>query len=82
MLTFTRGTEVEALSKRVVAEGEWVSAEVLETTAYTCTVKYGGGDEIVEETVPRMAVRPLPPPLEREFVSNHPSAFFIVLFLF
>jgi hypothetical protein len=64
MLTFTRGTEVEVLSKRVVEEGAWVSAEVLKTTAYTCTVKYGGGDEIVEETVPRMAVRPLPPPLE------------------
>ncbi|KAE8055136.1 hypothetical protein FH972_011997 [Carpinus fangiana] len=67
MLKLTRGTEVEMLSKKVAdAFGAWVCAEVITSTAYTCTVKYVGGcgDGIVEEIVPRGAIRPLPPPLE------------------
>jgi hypothetical protein len=66
MLRLTRGSEVEVLSKKVVdVFGAWVCAEVINSTAYTCTVRYGGGhDGIVEETVPRGDVRPLPPPFE------------------
>ncbi|XP_059442040.1 uncharacterized protein LOC132174396 [Corylus avellana] len=66
MLRLTRGSEVEVLSKKVVdVLGAWVCAEVINSTAYTCTVRYGGGhDGLVEETVPRGDVRPLPPPFE------------------
>jgi hypothetical protein len=67
MLRLTRGTEVEVLSKKAddCVLGAWVGAEVISTSLYTCTVRYGGGrDGIVEETVPRGDVRPLPPPLE------------------
>jgi hypothetical protein len=59
MLKLTRGTEVEMLSKKEAdVFGAWVCAEVITSTAYTCTVKYvdGSGDGIVEEIVPREAV--------------------------
>lgn len=56
---------MEALSKNVVdVYGAWVCAEVINSGPYTCTVKYGSHDGIMEEAVPRRAVRPLPPPLE------------------
>ena len=66
MLELTRGSEVEVVSKKEVdLFGAWVCAKVINTTMYTCTVIYGdGGNRLVEETVLREVVRPLPPPLE------------------
>jgi hypothetical protein len=65
MLKVTIGSEVEALSKKSVDVGAWVCAKVTKISSYTFTVNYGSRDgKIIEETVPRRAVRPVPPPLE------------------
>lgn len=65
MLRVTIGSEVEALSKKFVDAGAWVCAKVTKISAYTYTVNYGSPDgKIIEETVPRISVRPVPPPLQ------------------
>lgn len=73
-----KGDQVEVLSKKEASSGSWSCAEILSGNGhFWYSVRYLSVEETVER-VPRTAIRPCPPPVERPnvwFVGDLAEAF-------
>ncbi|XP_038899293.1 uncharacterized protein LOC120086627 [Benincasa hispida] len=73
-----KGDQVEVLSKEAASSGSWSCAEILsDNDHFWYNVRYLSVEETVER-VPRIAIRPCPPPVERTniwFVGDLAEAF-------